>query len=42
MHKAGVKILTGSDFTDWAVVPGIDLHNELALQTGDSMMQPRL
>ena len=31
MHKAGVEIMAGSDFTDWAVVPGIDLHNELAL-----------
>lgn len=31
MHKAGVGILAGSDFSDWAVVPGVDLHNELAL-----------
>ncbi len=31
MHKAGVKIMAGSDFSDWALVPGIDLHNELAL-----------
>ena len=31
MHEAGVQIMTGSDFSDWAVVPGIDLHNELAL-----------
>ena len=31
MHKAGVKIMAGSDFSDWAMVPGIDLHNELAL-----------
>ncbi len=31
MHKAGVQIMAGSDFSDWALVPGIDLHNELAL-----------
>jgi imidazolonepropionase-like amidohydrolase len=31
MHKAGVKIMAGSDFSDWGMVPGIDLHNELAL-----------
>jgi imidazolonepropionase-like amidohydrolase len=31
MHKAGVKIMAGSDFSDWAIVPGVDLHNELAL-----------
>ena len=31
MHRAGVKILAGTDFSDWALVPGIDLHNELAL-----------
>ena|ERR1051326_6675467 len=31
MHTAGVGILAGSDFSDWALVPGIDLHNELAL-----------
>ena len=31
MHKAGVHIMAGSDFSDWALVPGIDLHNELAL-----------
>jgi len=31
MHKGGVGILAGSDFSDWALVPGIDLHNELAL-----------
>lgn len=31
MHKAGVPIMAGSDFSDWALVPGIDLHNELAL-----------
>lgn len=31
MHEAGVQIMTGSDFSDWALVPGIDLHNELAL-----------
>jgi imidazolonepropionase-like amidohydrolase len=31
MHRAGVQILAGTDFTDWGQVPGIDLHNELAL-----------
>jgi imidazolonepropionase-like amidohydrolase len=31
MHKAGVRIMAGSDFSDWALVPGVDLHNELAL-----------
>ena len=31
MHRAGVEILAGSDFSDWALVPGVDLHNELAL-----------
>ncbi len=31
MHKAGVGIMAGSDFSDWALVPGVDLHNELAL-----------
>ena len=31
MHNAGVPILAGSDFSDWGTVPGIDLHNELAL-----------
>ena len=31
MHKAGVQIMAGSDFSDWGTVPGIDLHNELAL-----------
>jgi imidazolonepropionase-like amidohydrolase len=31
MHKAGVDIMAGSDFSDWALVPGVDLHNELAL-----------
>jgi imidazolonepropionase-like amidohydrolase len=31
MRKAGVPIMAGSDFSDWALVPGIDLHNELAL-----------
>jgi len=31
MHKAGVTIMAGSDFSDWALVPGVDLHNELAL-----------
>lgn len=31
MHKAGVAIMAGSDFSDWAIVPGVDLHNELAL-----------
>lgn len=31
MHQAGVKIMAGSDFSDWGMVPGVDLHNELAL-----------
>jgi imidazolonepropionase-like amidohydrolase len=31
MHRAGVEILAGTDFSDWALVPGVDLHNELAL-----------
>jgi len=31
MHKAGIGILAGTDFSDWALVPGVDLHNELAL-----------
>ena len=31
MHKAGVRIMAGSDFSDWALIPGVDLHNELAL-----------
>ncbi len=31
MRRAGVRIMAGSDFSDWALVPGIDLHNELAL-----------
>jgi imidazolonepropionase-like amidohydrolase len=31
MHKAGVRIMAGSDFSDWGVVPGVDLHNELSL-----------
>jgi imidazolonepropionase-like amidohydrolase len=31
MHKTGVRIMAGSDFSDWAMVPGVDLHNELAL-----------
>ena len=41
MHKAGVKVLTGSDFTDWGQVPGVDLHNELALlaEAGFSPME---
>jgi imidazolonepropionase-like amidohydrolase len=41
MHKAGVKVLAGSDFSDWALVPGVDLHNELALlvETGFSPME---
>jgi len=24
-------MMAGSDFSDWALVPGVDLHNELAL-----------
>ena len=41
MHKAGVKILAGTDFSDWALVPGVDLHNELALlvEAGFSPME---
>ena len=41
MHKAGVQIMAGSDFSDWALVPGIDLHNELALlvEAGFSPME---
>jgi imidazolonepropionase-like amidohydrolase len=31
MHKAGVRIMAGSDFSDWGMVPGVDLHNELVL-----------
>ena len=31
MRQAGVPIMAGSDFSDWGTVPGIDLHNELAL-----------
>jgi imidazolonepropionase-like amidohydrolase len=31
MHGAGVQIMAGSDFSDWGMVPGVDLHNELAL-----------
>jgi len=31
MHNGGVQIMAGSDFSDWALVPGVDLHNELAL-----------
>ena len=32
MHRAGVRILTGSDFTEFGVgiLPGADLHQELA------------
>jgi imidazolonepropionase-like amidohydrolase len=41
MHKAGVRIMAGSDFSDWALVPGVDLHNELALlvEAGFSPME---
>jgi imidazolonepropionase-like amidohydrolase len=41
MHRAGVKVLAGSDFSDWALVPGVDLHNELALlvEAGFSPME---
>jgi imidazolonepropionase-like amidohydrolase len=31
MHQAGVPIMAGSDFSNWGTVPGVDLHNELAL-----------
>jgi imidazolonepropionase-like amidohydrolase len=41
MHKAGVKVMAGSDFSDWALVPGVDLQNELTLlaETGFSPME---
>lgn len=41
MHKAGVSMMAGSDFSDWALVPGVDLHNELALlvEAGFSPME---
>jgi hypothetical protein len=26
MHKAGVEIMAGSDFSDWALAPGVDLR----------------
>ena len=41
MHKAGVKMMAGTDFSDWALVPGVDLHNELALlvESGFSPME---
>jgi imidazolonepropionase-like amidohydrolase len=41
MHRAGVQIMAGTDFSDWALVPGIDLHNELALlvEAGFSPME---
>jgi imidazolonepropionase-like amidohydrolase len=41
MHKAGVRMMAGTDFSDWALVPGIDLHNELALlvEAGFSPME---
>jgi imidazolonepropionase-like amidohydrolase len=41
MHEAGVTMLAGSDFSDWALVPGIDLHNELGLlvQAGFTPME---
>ena len=41
MHKAGVKVMTGTDFSDWATVAGVDLHNELALlvEAGFSPME---
>jgi len=44
MHKAGVAIMAGSDFSDWALVSGIDLHNELALlvEAGFSLMEALL
>lgn len=31
MREEGVRIMAGSDFSDWGMVPGVDLHNELAL-----------
>ena len=41
MHKARVLIMAGSDFSDWALVPGVDLRNELALlvEAGFSTME---
>jgi imidazolonepropionase-like amidohydrolase len=41
MHSAGVQIMAGSDFSDWGMVPGVDLHNELALlvEAGFSPME---
>jgi imidazolonepropionase-like amidohydrolase len=41
MHKTGVKFMAGTDFSDWALVPGVDLHNELALfvEAGFSPME---
>jgi len=41
MHRAGVQIMAGSDFSDWGMVPGVDLHNELALlvEAGFSPLQ---
>jgi imidazolonepropionase-like amidohydrolase len=37
MLEAGVQILAGSDFSDWGMVPGVDLHNELALLVAAGM-----
>ena len=41
MHNAGVQVMAGSDFSDWAIVPGVDLHNELGLlvEAGFSPME---
>jgi imidazolonepropionase-like amidohydrolase len=41
MHRAGVQIMTGTDFSDWALIPGADLHDELALlvQAGFTPME---
>ncbi len=41
MHRAGVQIMAGSDFSDWALLPGFDLHDELAflVQAGFTPME---
>jgi hypothetical protein len=30
MHKAGVEIIAAADFSDGALAPGVELHNEPA------------
>lgn len=39
MHKTGVEIMAGSDFSDWGMVPGVDLHNELAFWSKPVLLQ---